>query len=334
MSKHLNWVDYAKGLGIILVVYGHISEGVFNAGMTMNRSLYTTIDTIIYSFHMPLFFLLSGLFFTSSLTKRGFKNSIINKFDTIFYPYIIWSILQGIIEATLSKYTNGHVTYTEVFSLLWAPRAQFWFLYVLFFTFIIASIVFIKNRNTKLMISMVCFFSLIYIFQSHLPSIHVFTLCYVHIVFFFIGILVIHLDWVNKINNLKSFLLISILFVISQYWFVIIEGLGRLDKGLDSFIVAIITIAFVVALSMQLVKLNIRFLAYIGKSSLYIYLFHVLIGSGIRIILQKAFHIESASIQIIVGCIGAICLSLFFIELTKKFNLSFLFKAPWESSRQ
>ena len=75
MSKHLNWVDYAKGLGIILVVYGHISEGVFNAGMTMNRSLYTTIDTIIYSFHMPLFFLLSGLFFTSSLTKRGFKRS-------------------------------------------------------------------------------------------------------------------------------------------------------------------------------------------------------------------------------------------------------------------
>ena len=334
MSKHLNWVDYAKGLGIILVVYGHISEGVFNAGMAMDRSLYTAIDTIIYSFHMPLFFFLSGLFFTSSLTKRGFKNNIINKFDTIFYPYIIWSILQGIIEATLSKYTNGHVTYTEVFSLLWEPRAQFWFLYVLFFTFIIASIVFIKNRNTKLMISMVCFFSLIYIFQSHLPSIYVFTLCYVHMVFFFIGVLVIQLDCINKLNNLKSFLLISLLFVISQYWFIFIEGFSRLDRGLYSFIIAIIAITFIVALSMQLSKLNIRLLAYIGESSLYIYLLHVLIGSGIRIILQKVFHVESATIQILIGCIAAIGLSLIFVEISKKFHLSFLFKAPWTNARK
>ena len=334
MSKHLNWVDYAKGLGIILVVYGHITEGVFNAGMAMNNKLYIDIDTMIYSFHMPLFFFLSGLFFTSSLTKRGFKKNIINKFDTIFYPYIIWSILQGIIEATLSKYTNGHVTYTEVFSLLWEPRAQFWFLYVLFFTFVIASILFIKNRSTKLMISVVCFFSLIYIFQSHLPKIYVLTLCYVHIVFFFIGVLVIQLGYINKLNNLKSFILISLLFVISQYWFVIIDGFGRLDRGLYSFIIAIIAITFVVTLSMQLAKLNIRFLAYIGESSLYIYLLHVLIGSGTRIILQKAFHIESATIQIIVGCIAAIGLSLIFVEFTKKFHLSFLFKSPWERSRQ
>lgn len=334
MSKHLNWVDYAKGLGIILVVYGHITEGVFNAGMVMNTHLYTAIDTMIYSLHMPLFFFLSGLFFTSSLAKRGFKNNIVNKIDTIFYPYVVWSILQGIIEATLSKYTNGHVTYTEVFSLLWAPRAQFWFLYILFFTFVIASIIFIKNRNSKLMIAVVCLFSIVYIFQSHLPSIYILTLCYVHMVFFFIGILVANLNLTNKINNLKSFILISLFFIISQYWFVVIEGFGRLDRGLYSFIVAIIAITFIVALSMQLVKLNLRFLAYIGESSLYIYLLHVLIGSGIRIILQKAFHIESASIQIIVGCIAAIGLSLIFIEFTKKFNLSFLFKAPWESSRQ
>lgn len=334
MNKHLNWVDYAKGLGIILVVYGHISEGVFNAGMTINNNLYTAIDTIIYSFHMPLFFFLSGLFFTSSFQKRGFKNTIINKVDTIFYPFLIWSILQGIIEATLSKYTNGHVTYTQVFSLLWEPRAQFWFLYVLFFTFIIASILFLKTRSTKLMILVAGFFSIVYIFQSHLPQIHILTLGYAHIVFFFIGVLVIQLDCINKLNNIKAFIAILALFIISEYWFAIIEGFGRLDRGFYSFIIASIGITFIVTLSMQLAKLNLRFLAYIGKSSLYIYLLHVLIGSGVRIILQKVFHVESATIQIIIGCIAAIGLSLIFVELTKKFNLSFLFKAPWTNARR
>ena len=334
MSKHLNWVDYAKALGIILVVYGHVSEGVFNAGMAMNSQLYTNIDTMIYSFHMPLFFFLSGLFFTSSLTKRGFKQNIINKFDTVFYPYIIWSILQGIIEATLSKYTNGHVTYTEVFSLLWEPRAQFWFLYVLFFTFITASFLFIKNRSTKLMISVVCFFSLVYIFQSDLPPIYVLNLCYAHVVFFFIGILIIQLDCINSLSSVKALVILFILFIASQYWFVFIENFHRIDRGFCSFIIAMIAISFIIALSMQLSKLNIRLLAYIGQSSLYIYLLHILMGSGIRIILQKVFRVESATIQIIIGCIAAIGLSLLFVEFTKKFHLLFLFKAPINRSQK
>ncbi|BBR77056.1 hypothetical protein WP4S18C04_16420 [Klebsiella pneumoniae] len=27
------WVDYAKGFGIVLVVYGHISRGLYNSGI-------------------------------------------------------------------------------------------------------------------------------------------------------------------------------------------------------------------------------------------------------------------------------------------------------------
>ena len=30
-QKRENWVDFAKGIGILLVVYGHVSRGVVNA---------------------------------------------------------------------------------------------------------------------------------------------------------------------------------------------------------------------------------------------------------------------------------------------------------------
>lgn len=49
------WVDYAKGFGIILVVFGHVNRGLFNAGVSINTELYHSLDNIIYSFHMPLF---------------------------------------------------------------------------------------------------------------------------------------------------------------------------------------------------------------------------------------------------------------------------------------
>lgn len=48
--KRIDWIDVAKGIGIILMVMGH-------------TSMPDAINRWIYSFHMPLFFLLSGLLF-------------------------------------------------------------------------------------------------------------------------------------------------------------------------------------------------------------------------------------------------------------------------------
>ena len=31
MNKRYDWVDYAKGIGILLVVYAHIARGVFSS---------------------------------------------------------------------------------------------------------------------------------------------------------------------------------------------------------------------------------------------------------------------------------------------------------------
>ena len=144
MSNRSIWVDYAKAIGIILVVYGHVIRGIFKAGLPIDTDFYRLSDSIVYSFHMPLFFALSGLFFYKSLSKRGVAGLIGSKIDTVIYPYLIWSIIQGVIEASLSSYTNGNVTYREVFSLLWQPRAQFWFLYALFIIFVVASVLFSK----------------------------------------------------------------------------------------------------------------------------------------------------------------------------------------------
>jgi len=58
--NHYDWVDYAKGIGIILVVYGHVARGIFSAGMIVNEKIFRLVDSVIYSFHMPLFFFLSA----------------------------------------------------------------------------------------------------------------------------------------------------------------------------------------------------------------------------------------------------------------------------------
>lgn len=143
----------------------------------MSTSLYNLSDSIVYSFHMPLFFFLSGLFLRSSLAKRGGVQLVFSKIDTIFYPHLVWSILQGCIQVFLSNYTNGNVSFSEVFALLWAPRAQFWFLYALFIVFIVAATIYsiILNRFSILIF---VFSFLLYLFPTLLPE---------HIIFKFIS---------------------------------------------------------------------------------------------------------------------------------------------------
>jgi fucose 4-O-acetylase-like acetyltransferase len=124
------WIDVAKGIGIILVVFGHVLRGLIKSGIA-SGDVYNYIDSIIYTFHMPLFMLLSGVFVVSSISKYGNKKFLVTKLDVIFYPYVIWMILQGSLEVLLSKYTNGNASLVEVFSI-WLPRAQFWYLHSLF----------------------------------------------------------------------------------------------------------------------------------------------------------------------------------------------------------
>ncbi|HGW2122904.1 TPA: acyltransferase, partial [Klebsiella pneumoniae] len=45
------WVDYAKGIGIILVVFGHANRGLYSSGIYISPEIYHYLDNVIYSFH-------------------------------------------------------------------------------------------------------------------------------------------------------------------------------------------------------------------------------------------------------------------------------------------
>jgi len=57
------WVDVVRGLGIILVFYGHYIQ----RGIDTHNASAVEQFRFIYSFHMPLFFILSGFFFRPTL---------------------------------------------------------------------------------------------------------------------------------------------------------------------------------------------------------------------------------------------------------------------------
>lgn len=75
------WIDVAKGIGIILVVLGHV---------TRNENLIR----IIYSFHMPLFFFLGGWIINRNCGKNIInKQYIKKKFANLILPFFEYRII-------------------------------------------------------------------------------------------------------------------------------------------------------------------------------------------------------------------------------------------------
>jgi fucose 4-O-acetylase-like acetyltransferase len=319
------WVDYAKAIGIILVVYGHVARGIFNAGIKLDQGVFELMDSVIYSFHMPLFFFLSGLFFLASMTKRDSISLLRSKVDTILYPYVIWSLLQGMIEVALTHYTNGHTTIGEVLSFAWSPRAQFWFLYTLFFVFALAILVY-RRPDIKWCGGILIGSILLNFFTAHLPDIFLLRTLSHYFVYFAAGVLAAFMS--GNLNKLEiKWLILSVaLFVFSQWLFHIEMGLRYYSETPSKLLLlGMISICFIVILAQWLTRFKLHWLAYLGQQSMTIYLVHILVGSGCRIILLKIFGITSVEIHLVIGTLGGLLLPLLFYSGCMRYGFSALF---------
>lgn len=102
--KRIIWVDYAKVLAILLVIWGH----------TMLKIHPTPVPKIIiYSFHMPLFFLLSGFLYKQKDIRNFTKDTI----KTLLIPLILFNCLEFIkyINITEFNFLGGGITFIKDF---------------------------------------------------------------------------------------------------------------------------------------------------------------------------------------------------------------------------
>lgn len=126
--QRLAWLDYAKGLGIILVVIGHANQAIGRThGLVWNDAM-RALDAAIYSFHMPLFFLLAG--FAASLGRgHDLQRFARSTFTGVLAPYLIWSVTWITLKVSLPGAINHAVGWDAITRILTEPVEHMWFLY-------------------------------------------------------------------------------------------------------------------------------------------------------------------------------------------------------------
>lgn len=129
-----DWLDLARAIAIVLVVAGHTGRGL-SAAEVMQGAATDAFDRIIYSFHIPLFFMISGWLFAGSIRRRPFLHSWKTRALRLVHPYVLWSMILLVLLLLAGSLANAPVDTREaVNSLLLLPIRPvsiFWFLYTL-----------------------------------------------------------------------------------------------------------------------------------------------------------------------------------------------------------
>ena len=342
-TGRVDWIDYAKGIGIILVVYGHVVIGITNAGIV--ESATATLQLLpkyslglIYTFHMSLFFFLSGLVADVNPSRAGenFNNLFWKKVKTIAYPYLVWSIIQGIISALMSAYTNFEFNIIELpIRILFIPIAHYWFLYALFAHHIIFAL---TKKLLNVNIYIILFISiLMYLIWPYMDifAIKIITGTFVYYVLGAISAKVLR-EAVAKISSIK-FLSLSLVCLLMQVCLFFFETrflkLDTSQPAAINFLGASLGILSTLCLSIYLAKIKtIDFLKYLGFLSMPIYLAHLLGVVGVRIILQKGFHVNDLILHIAAGTIVGLSFPIILYRVTKQFRFPYLFSLSKRSS--
>ncbi|MDM7918679.1 MAG: acyltransferase family protein [Methanosarcina sp.] len=98
----LHWIDALKGIGIMLVVLAH-------------HSLPIALDTYIFSYHMPLFFFISGFLFDFGKYTGSSANFVKGRFRSLIVPYFCFALITCLFYFFLDTGFQPEVTNIKFF---------------------------------------------------------------------------------------------------------------------------------------------------------------------------------------------------------------------------
>ena len=111
-KERIKWIDAVRGWAIVLVILGHTDLA------NMNREIFVWI----FSFHIPLFFVLSGLVFR--IKEERYVDFFKNKIYTLLVPYLVFRILEIVIDVGYSLLLGDQMIRSDIINSVVGIFAQ------------------------------------------------------------------------------------------------------------------------------------------------------------------------------------------------------------------
>ena len=331
MVKNRNELaDFIRGILIWLMIWGHVIQ----IGSFDNFDFYQNgVFKMIYSFHMPLFMLISGFYFFYSVENKNTKEVLTKRFHAIAKPAMIWTIVDSIISVILYENFNYLPNSGNYQIIIDSLLYSFWFLWAILLGTMI--VILVKRFFNDSLYAYGLIFLLLNLLPTNVISMHVFTLFY-----YIIGYHIAK-KGVNLFNNQIQFkrtlfflLCFSFLFIFYEKdHYIYTTGLNLFgnDMGQQIYINIYRYVIGIVGSGLFILLITIiynffhkrrivEFLVEAGKNSLYIYAFSVIIMNKLLyIFLPSKISVNPSFFIWVISVLITISFYAIFVIVSRKY---------------
>lgn len=307
VTKRLLYLDNIKGVLIILVVVGHAIQ-YCSPTYEMNFAF-----RFIYSFHMPLFFFVSGY-----LANRGrWDNNVIQRRAVqLLIPFVAWAFVDPLLK-------TGSMDVVISLRTLIYPDKGLWFLYNLFIysvIFNIAEFLYIRFGVKHWLVTGIFYILLGILMLLFKTKFNCSQLCY-HIIFYAAGYYYRQLKIIDKYTNLKVGILGVTFLLTVPFWvtngvplFYDQFNLGGIFAYIYRYGVQIVGMMFFYGLGYKLLNKEIPMLQKLGTATLGIYAVQfIVIHYYVKLLL-----IDNVSLKIVSISVLTVPTSYLFVWMVRK----------------
>jgi len=324
-ATRIGWVDYAKGICIILVVMMHTVDGIENS-LSQTGWMREIVD-FAKPFRMPDFFLISGLFLSRTI-NGPFWNYADRKLVHFIYFYLLWLTLQmGILDADvlLSNPIEWGVSWVKA---LIQPTNTLWFIHMLAIFYVVSRML----RKVPKLLVLIAAIALQTFYQFDLidtgfSAIDRFANRFVYFWFGYMAA-----PWIFQFaKNVTDKVLLSVIFLmvwgVANYFFV---EMGAHNMPVLSLALGAAGAIAICIVSASLEKANwLSFLRYTGQHSIAVYL-----GFVFPLAICRRFADQLLGVVPSVGWLCAIVLTIIVAmtliarEVALRIGFSWLYQRP------
>jgi len=222
------YIDILKGIGVLLVIIGHLVD--YNSPLKI----------WIYSFHMPLFFFISGFLYKKN--NKNLKLFIKKKFKSLLIPYFIFNIISLIFNplyiSNIDEVING-IFYIKS-SVPW--NSSLWFLPILFITNLLYYFIDHLSEKYKFISVLIILLTGIFLCYNNINLFFGLHIVPFSLIFFYIGYLFNKFDIINRVSKLEFNTYIFLFCIIMNVYLSLENGRVNMSTNLyNNYLIFIIT---------------------------------------------------------------------------------------------
>ncbi|ANL06575.1 acyltransferase 3 family protein (plasmid) [Rhizobium phaseoli] len=136
-------LDFAKGILIVLVIFGHLIQYIFYEGDGFWDS---ACFKSIYMFHMPLFMAISGYLSRSGLLGKSFRQAIGDRALQLLVPTLFWFTLLEAVK--LLMFPRPPDAPGNLLQFMHDFVGTYWFIWAAFASFLLVKLISIFNSGS------------------------------------------------------------------------------------------------------------------------------------------------------------------------------------------